>query len=95
MDTLPAQGSAVSSERVFSSAKRTITDERNRLISRTIEVKQIMKFSFKSSRLSLQSRWNTTLIEAAAATVAEELEAALKSRDANSLEQLVKELKES
>ncbi|CAG7851001.1 SubName: Full=Uncharacterized protein {ECO:0000313/EMBL:CCA75502.1} [Serendipita indica DSM 11827] len=29
MDTLPAQGSAVSSERVFSSAKRTITDSCN------------------------------------------------------------------
>jgi hypothetical protein len=91
MNTLPVQGSAVSCERVFSSAKRTITDERNRLVAQTIEVKQILKYALKASRLSLQSRWNTTLVEATAATIAEDLESALKSRNSQSLEQLMKE----
>lgn len=93
MNVVPVQGSAVSCERVFSSAKRTITDERNRLVAQSIEMKQILKYDLKaSSRLSFQARWNTTLAEASACTIAEELERALRSRDGKVLDQLMKEL---
>jgi hypothetical protein len=93
MNTLPVQASAVSCERVFSSAKRTITDDRNRLVAQTIETKQIVKYALKSARFSLQSRWNTSPLEASAATIAEDLEAALKSRNADTLEALMEEFK--
>lgn len=92
MDTFPAQGSAVSSERVFSSAKRTITDSRNRLLSHAIESRQILKFMFKSNKISMRSRWGVLPAEVAAATIAKELEAALKSRDMEAVENLMDEV---
>lgn len=92
MNVLPAQGSAVSCERVFSSAKRTITDGRNRLAAGTVETRQILKYAFKSSRLSLQARWNTTLVEATALTIAKDLEVALKTRNMHDFERLIEEL---
>lgn len=92
MDTLPAQGSAVSSERVFSSAKQTITDGQNRLLPHAIESRQILKFMLKNKRLSLQSRWGVLPVEAAAATLATELESALKARDMEAVEKLMSEV---
>jgi hypothetical protein len=92
MDTLPTQGSAVSCERVFSSAKRTVTDERNRLLPLSVEVRQILKFSLKNERLSLRARWGITHLEASAGTIADELEWALKARDLRVIEELISEV---
>jgi len=47
MDVLPIQGSAVPCERVFSSAKETITMRCNRISHQTMEALQILKFSFR------------------------------------------------
>lgn len=92
MDTLPVQGSAVACERVFSSAKRTVTDARNRLLPLSVEVRQILKFSLKNERLTLQARWGTTLLEASTGTIADELEEALKARDLKVIEALISEV---
>jgi hypothetical protein len=92
MDVLPAQGSAVSSERVFSSAKRTITDGRNRLLPHAIESRQILKFMLRNKRLSLRGRWGVLPVEAAAVTIATELESALKMRDMEAIDKLMSEV---
>ncbi|KAG8821310.1 hypothetical protein FRC17_009861 [Serendipita sp. 399] len=92
MNILPAQGSAVSSERVFSSAKRTITDARNRLLPHAIESRQILKFMLKSNRLSLRGRWGISPVEAAALTITEDLESALKARDMEAVDKLMAEV---
>jgi hypothetical protein len=92
MDTLPAQGSAVSCERVFSSAKHTATDEPNRLLPLSIEIQQIVKFSLKDERLTFSARWGTTCLEAVAATISWELEQALKVKDLKVLEELMAEI---
>ena len=47
MDILPIQGSAVPCERVFSSAKETMTARRNNLSPSMMESLQILKFSFR------------------------------------------------
>ena len=47
MDVLPIQGSAVPCERVFSSAKETMTARRNRISPVLMEALQIIKFSIK------------------------------------------------
>lgn len=91
MDILPAQGSAVSSERVFSSARRTITDERNRLLSEHVEMLQILKYSLKSQRLDFSERWLATEEESRLASVYDELEAALKARDSEAVNLLLNE----
>ena len=48
MDILPIQGSAVPCERVFSSAKETITARRNQIKPDLMEALQMLKFSFCS-----------------------------------------------
>ncbi len=48
MDILPIQGTSVPCERVFSSAKETITDRRNSLSADLMEALQILKFALKS-----------------------------------------------
>ena len=50
MDILPIQGSSVSCERVFSSAKETTTARRNRISPELMEALQMLKFSLKSGR---------------------------------------------
>lgn len=50
MDVLPAQASSVSSERVFSSSKRTCTSERNRLSSTNMEFLQVLKHAYYRRR---------------------------------------------
>jgi len=50
MDIIPIQGSAVPCERIFSSAKETMTARRNRISSELMEALQMMKFSFKRGR---------------------------------------------
>ena len=50
LDYLPIQGSAVPCERVFSSAKETTTDRRNRICERLMEEIQMLKFSVKNGR---------------------------------------------
>ena len=50
MDYLPIQGSAVPCERVFSSAKETMTNCRNRILYGLMEQLQMLKFSFTRGR---------------------------------------------
>ena len=52
MDVLPAQASAVSCERMFSSSKETCTLRRNRLSPETLEALQVLKYSIKQRRLN-------------------------------------------
>lgn len=48
MDILPVQGSAVPCERVFSSAKETMTARRNHVSPSLMEALQMLKFSFRT-----------------------------------------------
>lgn len=50
MDVLPIQGSAVPCERVFSSAKETMSARRNRINPELMEALQLMKFSVRQGR---------------------------------------------
>jgi hypothetical protein len=50
MDIIPIQGSAVPCERVFSSAKETVTARRNRISGELMEALQMLKFSFRKGR---------------------------------------------
>ena len=50
MDILPIQGSAVPCERVFSSAKETMTARRNNLSPSLMESLQLLKYSFRAGR---------------------------------------------
>ena len=77
---------------MFLSAKCTVTDARNCLLPLSVEVRQILKFSLKTKRLTLQARWGTTLVEASAGTIADELEEALKARDLRVIEALISEV---
>lgn len=45
MDIIPIQASAVPCERVFSSAKETMTARRNRIAPKLMEALQMLKFS--------------------------------------------------
>lgn len=47
MDILPIQASAVPCERIFSSSKLTMTQQRTRIHPRTMEALQVLKFSTK------------------------------------------------
>ena len=58
MDILPAQASAVSVERVFSSSKETDTARRSRLSPELFEALQILKYSVKRRRLDFTG-WQT------------------------------------
>ena len=49
MDVLPIQASSVPCERVFSSAKETMTDRRNRINPDLMQELQILKFAFNHS----------------------------------------------
>ncbi|KAF5367905.1 hypothetical protein D9757_011237 [Collybiopsis confluens] len=48
MDILPIQGTSVPCERVFSSAKHTLTDRRTSMSTHLVEALQILKFALKS-----------------------------------------------
>ncbi|KDN43270.1 hypothetical protein RSAG8_06237, partial [Rhizoctonia solani AG-8 WAC10335] len=50
MNILPAQASSVSSERVFSSSKLTMTAERNRLSASNMEYLQVLKHALRRRR---------------------------------------------
>ena len=50
MDVLPIQGSSVPCERVFSSAKETLTDHRSRILPELMEGLQLLKYSVKHGR---------------------------------------------
>jgi hypothetical protein len=52
MDVLPAQASAVPCERVFSSSKERCTLRRNRVSRVLLEALQVLKYSYRSERLS-------------------------------------------
>lgn len=52
LDVLPAQASAVACERVFSSSKETDTNRRSNLGPLKMEQLQMMKFGYRSQRLS-------------------------------------------
>lgn len=64
MDVLSIQASSVPCERVFSSAKETITPRRNKLGVSTMEACQMLKYSFKSSgaELDFTSHFSTQKI---------------------------------
>ena len=51
MDILPIQASSVPCERVFSSAKETITPRRNRLAPDTMEACQMIKYALRDANL--------------------------------------------
>lgn len=51
LDILPIQATSVPSERVFSSSKRTATDQRNALGPVVMEALQILKFYVQQERL--------------------------------------------
>lgn len=61
MDVLAIQASSVPCERVFSSAKETISPRRNKLHPEMMEACQMLKYSFKSSgtELNLTSHYST------------------------------------
>lgn len=52
LDVLPVQASAVPCERVFSSSKETDTNRRANLSSEKMEQLQILKYGYRSERLS-------------------------------------------
>ena len=56
LDVLPAQASAVSCERMFSSSKETDTLRRNRLSPQVMEALQILKYYYKQEQLNFTSR---------------------------------------
>lgn len=56
LDVLPAQASAVSCERMFSSSKETDTLRRNRLSPEVMEALQILKYFYKQERLNFVSQ---------------------------------------
>lgn len=55
LDVLPAQASAVSCERVFSSSKETDSLHRNQLSPEVMEALQILKYIYKQARLNFTS----------------------------------------
>ena len=75
MDILPIQGSAVPCERVFSSAKETMTMRRNQIGPALMEALQLVKFSVKhgTSHLNFTTGWdaNTAVAELEKAMEAE------------------------
>lgn len=56
LDVLPAQASAVSCERMFSSGKETDTLRRNRLSPQLMEALQILKYYYKQELLCFSSQ---------------------------------------
>ena len=50
LDFLPIQGSAVPCERVFSSAKETMSPRRNRINAELMEALQMLKFTINRGR---------------------------------------------
>ena len=50
MDILPIQASSVPCERVFSSAKETMTPRRNHISTKMMEALQILKYSLQYGR---------------------------------------------
>ena len=72
MDIIPIPGSAVPCERVFSSAKETVSPRHNRIQPNLMEALQLLKFSAKHNRGPLnfttgeswdeEEAWLTTLV---------------------------------
>lgn len=60
MDYLPIQATSVPCERVFSSAKETDTNKRNRMSPMLMEALQLLKFSLKKGRLNFMDGWLTS-----------------------------------
>ena len=60
MDYLPIQATSVPCERVFSSAKETDTNKRNRMSPLLMEALQLLKFSLKKERLNFTAGWATS-----------------------------------
>jgi hypothetical protein len=98
MDVLPAQASAVPCERVFSSSKETCTLRRNRVSRRLLEALQVLKYSYRSERLSfvedlcIAEEANYTISGQLTESAIDELMAAGKYGE---LEDLIKNMNES
>jgi hAT family C-terminal dimerisation region len=70
MDILPIQGSSVPCERVFSSAKETMTDRRNKISPELMEALQLLKFSLRQGHFldfSAGTSWDAELAATEAA----------------------------
>ena len=70
MDILPIQGSSVPCERVFSSAKETMTDRRNQISPELMEALQLLKFSLRQGHFldfSVGTSWDAELAATEAA----------------------------
>lgn len=66
MDVIPIQASSVPCERVFSSGKETMTARRGRLLPKTMEALQVLKFSVKKGRsltFTQGTSWKDELME--------------------------------
>src|SRR5260221_8668125 len=63
MNYLPIQGTAVPSERVFSSSSETTTKHRNRLQPEMMEALQMLKFLRKKERLDWMGKLMVTETE--------------------------------
>jgi len=59
MDYLPIQATSVPCKQVFSSAKETDTNKRNRMSPMLMEALQILKLSLKKERLDCMEGWAT------------------------------------
>jgi hypothetical protein len=62
LDVLPVQASAVPCERIFSSAKETDIDRRNKMSGEMMEMLQILKYLFRQDRLQFNE--DITITEA-------------------------------
>lgn len=60
MDYLPVQATSVPCERIFSSAKETDTNKRNRMSPMLMEALQLLKFSLKKERLDFMKGWSAS-----------------------------------
>lgn len=90
MDVLPAQASAVPCQRVFSSSKETCTLRRNRISRALLEALQVLKYSYRSERLSfvedlIAKEADYTIAGPLTETAIDELMAAGKYQELNQL----------
>jgi hypothetical protein len=94
MDVLPVQATSVPSERIFSSAGRTVTKDRNRLAPQHFEMLQIYKFYLRSKRLSFVSDWLDDEQDVLMANLQSDMDIALATGEHQQLLELLAELEE-
>ena len=96
MDVLPAQASSVPCERVFSSSKETCALRRNRISRHLLEALQVLKFSYKTQRLSFVEELAKEADYSIAGPVTQQaIDELLKAGELDELEDLVKNINNS